>query len=248
MQCHVRQISHMTPSQQASMFNCENTVCCPIDWDTVLAPTCEKWSPHSVRDYLNTVCDRMNHFFAVIMSGPKMGSIQVTRLNRASNDLPPINVILSIWRCQQLFTKTINMLWKENGKTKRLRMTAFNLWMRSSNRKNIQQRTSMPTLPATPATDWLKRMLSLAKTDACPIQFGTENPRQLVYESFWEVVGVHRKEQWSPRRISSALYRLLPLSKPTKRVRLKGVSVIYIPSQEMCYDTLEHLKITPLKI
>lgn len=233
-----------TDQQKAAMGNCEDTVCVPIDWTAIQAQKHPKWTPRSVRSYLNTICRRMNQHFALIMSGPQIGSIEVTRRNRAP-DQPPISVVLSIWRCQQLFNKYLELRWTENEKPKHLRIALLSLWMRGGLRKEIQPPALVPldVLP-TPSVTWLKQMLSIAGTDACPIKFNALNQRKLVYESYWEVVG--RKHEWSAKRISEALYLLFPQSRPKKgeRHRLRGVAVINIPNEERCREVLDNLKMT----
>jgi hypothetical protein len=237
----------LSDQQKAELGNCEDTVCIPINWSDILACSHSKWTPRSVRAYLNTLCVRMNRHFALIMSGQKIGSIEVTRQNRAVGH-PPIKVVLSTWRCQQLFNRYVELQWREKNAPKRLRMTLLNLWMRNGLRKEIQPatrltRTDAPS-PPSPSIDWLKRMLSLAGTDVCPVTFNALNTRAAVYESFWEVVGSARQPEWTAKRISEALYHLFPQSRPKKgaRVRLRGVAVINIPSEEQCREVLARVQ------
>ena len=67
----------LSDQQKAELGNCEDTVCIPINWSDILACSHSKWTPRSVRAYLNTLCVRMNRHFALIMSGQKIGSIEV---------------------------------------------------------------------------------------------------------------------------------------------------------------------------
>lgn len=230
-------------------FDCKQSICTPIDWGAIMLPSFPpntQWTPTSVRAYLSLVVSRMNNHFAMIMSGRHIGWLELTRLNRNPTK-PPVKVVLSTWKCRQLFPKKLNITWLESGKRKRFHMAVFALWMKSCERKEVQLETAatlqlgdVPNI----GIKWLKKMLSLSETDACPIVFNALNIRKLVYESFWNVVGQARKHEWSAKRISECLYRLFPASRPKngKRPRLKGVYVIDIPCVADCYDVLNEFK------
>ena len=233
-------------SQQATLSNADRTICQPINFELILAKTAPKWTPRSVRAYLNAVCEQLNGHFGYIISGKDIGKIQVTRLNRIPSE-PPIKVNLSYWRMQQMFPQKISLRWTENNKPMKLHMSAFDMWSKSRNRREIQPIASMPDQPPEIATEWLKEMLSTANTDVCPIKFGRANVRQNVYESWHEFVG--SSDDWSPKRISEQIYRLLPAARPKKRFRerIKGIAVIYIPTQEDCWNMIAESQTEPLR-
>ena len=225
----------------------------PIDWSAILAyENNGEWTPHSVRRYLVAVVERLNQHFAMVMGGRQLGSIELTRLNRVPTK-PPVRITLSTWRCSQLFPQKVSLSWLEKGLRKRFHMTAFALWIKSTNRKEVLLETAGSSLingrgQHCFAIRWLKEMLTLADAGKCTIVFDALNVRQAVYKSFWLVNG--RKTEWSPRRISEALYSIFPNSRPIKgkRIRLKGKSVIDIPSQEVCCNILERIRWKPLRL
>ena len=235
-------------SQQATLSNADRTICQPINWELILAKTAPKWTPRSVRSYLTTVCEQLNGHFAYIMAGRDIGKIEVKRLNRILGK-PPIKVNLSYCRMQQMFPQKISVRWLENDKPMKLHMSAFEMWSRSRNRREIQPVASMPDQPPEIAVDWLKEMLATANTDVCPIKFGRSNARQAVYDSWHEFVGSPVADDWSPKRISEQIYRLLPATKPKKgfRERIKGVAVIHIPSEEECLEMIENRLVFSLR-
>ena len=223
-------------SQMASSSNANQTICQPINWDLILAKTAPKWTPRSVRSYLNTVCERLNAHFAYIMSGKDIGKIQVTRSNRIPGE-PPVKVHLSFWRMQQMFPSKISIRWTENEKPMSLHMSAFEIWSKSRIRREIQPVASMPNQPPDIAVQWLTQMLALPR-EACPIEFDRPNVRQHIYDAWHEFVG--KPDDWSPKRISESIYRVLPTARPRRghRERLRGISVMHIPSQDECRDMI----------
>ena len=100
----------------------------------------------------------LSNVFAIVVSGSKIGSIEVTLLNRESAQ-PPIKVILSTWRCQQLFPKKVSIAWIENDTRKQLHISAFSLWLKSSNRREIQPEVSVPIQPPSIVADWLRHII-----------------------------------------------------------------------------------------
>ncbi len=235
-------------SQQATLSNANQTVVEPINWSLILAKTAPKWTPRTVRAYLTCVCEQLNAHFAYIISGKDIGKIEVTRKNRIP-ELPPVKIRLTHWRMHQLFPQKISINWIENEKPMKLHMSAFDMWSKSRNRREIQPVASMPDQPPEIACDWLKEMLATANTDVCPIKFGRSNVRQAVYDSWHEFVGSPVKFDWSPKRISEQIYRLLPATKPKKgfRERIKGVAVIHIPSEEECLEMIANRLVFPLR-
>ena len=225
-------------SQQATLSNADRTICQPINWELILAKTAPKWTPRSVRSYLTTVCELLNGHFAYIMSGRDIGKIEVTRLNRIPGE-PPIKVNLTYYRMQQMFPQKISLRWIEQDKPMKIHMSAFGMWSKSRNRREIQPVASMPDQPPEIALEWLKEMLSTARTDACAIEFGRSNARRNIYESWYEFVGSPAADDWSPKRISEQIYQLLG-NRPRKgvRERIKGISVMHIPTEEECWDLL----------
>ena len=240
MTTHLSMNLQLLPQQRATLSNAHETVVQPIQWDLILARNVPKFKARSVRAYLVGICNKLNKHFAIVMSGPQIGCIEVTRLNRIP-DRPPIKVVLSPWRCQQLFTRRVNIKWMEEDKVKKINMTAFTLWMKSRNRREVQPEYKNPQQPPNIAVQWLRSMLSLSETDACPIKFNCSNNRQDVYMSWWEMLDIGQKEDWHPKRISEAIYRLLPAAKPARgtRRRLKGTSVIDIPDIYQCQDAMK---------
>ena len=234
--------------QAITLSNANQTVVEPINWTLILSPSALSWTPRSVRAYLNTVTERLNAHFGFIMSGPDIGKIEVTRLNRVP-ELPPIKVNLTYWRMDQLFPQKISLSWVENDKKMKLHMSAFEMWSKSRNRREIQPVALIPDHPQEIAVEWLKESLSTARTDACAIEFGRSNVRQHIYESWWEFVGNHAADDWSPKRISEQIYRLLPAARPGKgrRERVRGVSVMYIPTQEECLEMIANRLVFPLR-
>jgi hypothetical protein len=228
-----------------------SAVCEPIHWKDILAPiTTAKWTPALVRDYLITVVNRMNKHFAMITCGRNIGSIEVTRFN-ANPAKTPITVTLSSWRCKELFPKKVSICWKEGGKMRRIHTTALSLWMKAGNRREVQLESN--AYGATPrrsnaAVKWLTTMLRLAEVNQCPIVFNALNPRHHIYETFLNVIGQSRRNEWSPKKISQAIYRICPQSRPVRGdppLRLRGEYVINIPSEEICHHMLKKLNITP---
>jgi hypothetical protein len=113
----------------------------------------------------------------------------------------------------------------------------------------VQPEVSVPIQPPSVVANWLRHILSLSNTDACPLEFNALNTRKNVYQSWHEVVG-ERKCEWSPKRISEALYRTFPRSRPIKgrREKLRGIAVIEIPSKSEFYDALEAFNVQPLRL
>ena len=238
----VAQNSGHTPKQLVPIAR---TNCIPINWDTILdVGDTTVWIPQTVRLYLRSVVERLNRHFGMIMTGPNMGCVQISRQN-ATPSKKDVRVTISIFKCSQMYNRKVSLSWMEQGKHKRFHMAAFILWLKSGNRKNITvETTSMSYMyhrSNTPAIKWLKEMVLLAEVKRCPITFDALNIRKTVYDTFWKVNG--RKNEWSAQRISQELYTIFPQSRPMKgrRVRWKGKACIDIPSRETCSEILQRL-------
>ena len=120
----------LLPQQQHSLGNCEETVVEPIDWNAILEPREPPTTPQTVRKYLAQIVHNMNAFFAIHMSGPNIGKIQVERTSRFS---PKKDVVLlSPYRAEQLFPRRVTLRWRENKKERVLFKSAFDIWLSSS--------------------------------------------------------------------------------------------------------------------
>ena len=85
----------LLPQQQHSLGNCEETVVEPIDWDAILEPREPPTPPKAVRKYLAQIVHNMNAIFAIHMSGPNIGKIQVERTSRFSPKKSAFDIWLS---------------------------------------------------------------------------------------------------------------------------------------------------------
>jgi hypothetical protein len=111
----------------------------------------------------------------------------------------------------------------------------------AADRKEIYQTTTTATQPLVPVLKWLEQQLSLPE-EVCPIKFDGLNDRQVIYSSFLE--DKTHPDDWSPRSISQALYKTLPGCRPTtgRRIRKRGIAVMYICSREECQQVLDRWK------
>ena len=204
-----------------------------IDWKSILQRTAPRWYPKSVRAYLCTVVDRMNKHFAIAVSGSKIGSIQLTI------DSSKPSRWLSTSRCRELFPHKISMVWEENGQKKQFHRSVFAMWLISGNRREIETAPAFKNAnqPPNVVLRWLVHVLAIKD---CPIKFNAYNCRKKVYQSWWDYVGMDRKLDYSPRRISQLIYNCFPHTRPAKgtRLKLKGRPVIDIPSKEFCTKLL----------
>jgi hypothetical protein len=229
----------MTFQQQKTLGNAASTVCHPIDWPEILKKPAQKFTPKSVRMYLFDVVARMNKHMALLMDGPSVGRIRVTR--RSRHGTTPVEVNLSTWRCRRLFPHMIQCKWVENGIQKTLFRNVINLFLQSRNRKEIYQEIPQQTSPLchSPVIEWLKLQLALPE-EVCNIKFGGLNARKVLYESFLETIKY--PEDWTCKKISQEFYRTLPACRPATgvRVRRNGVACMYMPPRESCNTLLEH--------
>jgi hypothetical protein len=225
-------------------YNGCNEKSVPIDWNSILACT-KPLTPVSARTYLINVVNRLNRHFAMVMNGKNTGSIEVTRMHPNPSE-KSTTVTLSSWRCKELFPRKVSVTWMEAGKRRRIHTTALSLWLKSGNRREVRLDKAASAVPLSTdaAVKWLRKMLQLTEKNECPLVFNALNARTLVYNTYWDVVGRHRKHEWTPKRISQHIYRILPTSRPVKgsKVRLRGVYMIDIPSIDVCHDALAKLK------
>ena len=236
--CSIKDVSklpmHMTSltfQQQAEMGNANSTVCKPIPFDDILYHPSKRFTSKSVRKYLWQVIEKMNQYFAILMDGPSMCKLRVTRQGTKTAE---VAVNMSVWRAKQLFPRMVHCKWIENDKPKVLFRNVIDLFLQSRNRREMYhepQAFAGAPLQESYVIEWLKTQLSLPE-ECCPIKWGGLNTRQLLYDSFLE--NMPHPEQWSARRISQEFYKTLPSSRPTKRVRRSGVAVMYLPTRDRC--------------
>lgn len=204
-----------------------------IDWENILRRTARRWTPKTVRRYLIGVVARMNQYFAIAVSGRNLGWIQFTLNNQKS-------IWLSTWRCRELFdSHKISIVWEENGARMRMHRSAFSLWLKSGNRRELEStpiESRVDFQPPTIALQWLQRVLTTKE-----VNFNAFNARKKVYQSWWTFVGTDRKHEYSPKRISQLMYQLFPHTRPSKGKRLtfRGKPVLDIPSVEFCSRVVE---------
>ena len=231
-------LNNLTFRQQAEMTNANTTVCEPIPFDTILQQPTARFTPKSVRRYILQVVERLNHYFQIWMDGPNMCKLRVLRNGRTTAQ---VAVNLSVWRAKQLFPRMVCCKWVEAGKKKTLFRNVIDLFLQARNRKEIYHESqafiSSP-LQHSHVVEWLKTQLALPE-ECCSVKWGGLNTRQLLYDSFVE--DMPHPQDWSPKRISQSIYKLLPSCRPDagKRVRRMGVASMYIPTRERCSIVLE---------
>ena len=230
----------MFPQQQARLGNAASTIIKPINWDEILKKPDEKFTPKRVRMYLIDVIARMSIHFAVIMNGPQIGKLRCRR-SKKYNENQFIDIHVSIWSARQLFPRMVEIQWQENGKNKSFRKNVIDLFLMAADRKEIYQTTETATQPLLPVLKWLEQQLSLPE-EVCPIKFDGLNDRQVIYSSFLE--DKSHPDDWTPRSISQAFYKSLPGCRPGrgKRIRKRGVAVMYMPSRQECQKILDQWK------
>ena len=229
----------LTFQQKATLGNATATVCQPIAWEEILKHPSARFTPKSVRHYLFQIVEKLNPHFGLWMDGDKMCKLRVRRKGRDTNQ--HVDVTLSTWRAKQLFPWLVRACWVEGGKKKKLSRNVVDIFLSSRNRNELYQEAHVP-LPLSqrsPVVEWLKLQLALPE-ECCSLKFGGLNARKMVYESFLEEMPY--PNDWSAKAISQELYNCLPSARPTKgkRLRLKGVAVMYLPSRERCQMVLEN--------
>jgi hypothetical protein len=229
----------MFPQQQARLGNAAKTVCQPIDWGAILSKPAQL-TPKTVRIYLVDVVARMSQHFALWMDGPNIGKLQCRRAGKYNQD-QYININVSVWCARQLFPKMVSCKWIENGKQKSFRKNVIDLFLMASDRKQIYQTAATATQPLEPVLKWLDEQLSLPE-EVCSIKWNGLNDRQLLYSSFLE--DKPNPNDWTPKSISQAFYTTLPGCRPAtgKRIRKRGVAVMYMPSRQECQQVLDRWK------
>lgn len=222
----------LTHQQLQSLGNSEQTIVLPIDWPTILETGRDPpKNPHAVRQYLANVVHKLNYHFGVVMTGPDIGKIQVTRKSR--NNSGQDTVILSVWRCEQLFPQKITLRWSENGSQRMLFKSAFDIWHSSSSRREIRPKFKIKH----PVYLWLRHQIGLPNECAI-LKFGSLNYRKPLLDSF--LATVKNPADWHPKRFWQALYSILPFSRPAtnRRIRLKGAGAVYIPPKDDAIELL----------
>ena len=230
-------MNNTTFAQKATMGNASQTVCQPINWQDILKQPEALFTPHSIRQYLVDVIEKLNSHWGVWMDGPLMGKMHVTR--HATTGATPVEVNISTWRARQLWPQMIQCKWTENGEKKTLFRNVVDLFLKSRNRKELYQRQTQ-ALCTSPVIQWLRTQLSLP-TECCAIKWGGLNARSLLYDSFLETVA--HPEDFSPKSISQEFYRALPSCRPVTgvRIRRKGIAMMYMPGRPLCCDILNDL-------
>ena len=195
----------------------------PIAWDEILKqPT--KLTPKSVRAYLTCIVEKLNHYLAFIMNGPNICKIRLTR--------DQLEDVITIAQAKQLFPQMVNIRWIEKKKEKIFFKNVIDVFLMSSNRKEIYHEHSLVQVDLL-VKKWLKHQLS---SENCPLIWDGLNPRNLVYKTYLD--HIPNANDYTPKKISQEIYRLMPICRPTKRIRSRGVSMIYIPSRDYCQQVI----------
>ena len=207
----------------------------PIDWDAILKKP-EKMTPTTTRRYLSDVVERMNCFFGLWMDGPDICRLRVTRTCRTGKS---IATSMSCCRARQLFPRKVDCRWRERGKNHTFFKNVVDLFLMAGNRKEVYQRTIQPSLQQSSVLKWLKMQLELP---GCQFKWGGLNARHDLYASFLE--GKTNREDYNPKRISQLFYQALPECRPSagKRIRQRGVAMIYLPVREHCQQVLDQFE------
>ena len=129
----------------------------------------------------------------------------------------------------------------QNGKQKSFRKSVIDIFLMATDRKEIYQAAACSEQPLIPVLKWLEQQLSLPE-EVCPIKFDGLNERQVIYNSFLE--DKTHPDDWSPRSISQAIYKSLPGCRPAtgRRIRKRGVAVMFMPSREECHQVINRWK------
>ena len=185
-----------------------------------------KLTPISVRTYLKIVVEKLNQYFGFIMNGPNICKLCLTRNN--------VETIVSVSQAKKMFPHKVNIRWTESKKQKIFFKNVVDIFVQSSNRREIYYDRSFIKIDS-PVKLWLKYQLSL---EECPLKWNGLNSRCLVYNTFLDHVS--NTNDYTPKRISQEIYNCMPICHPTKRIRLRGVSMIYLPSISYCQQVIEH--------
>ena len=212
----------------------------PIDWNAILDHNHREFTPESVRTYLSTTVEKMNHHFSVIMFGHDFGKIQVTHYSRTAS--VPDNVTISVSKARSLFSKCVYVRWAENGKRKKILKKAIEFWLDSNNRKELYfQPIKSTQIKSEPVKLFIERLVNSSES-SLQLKLPGLNTRSSVYQLFEETQTTLTAD-WNPKSISSELYRVLPMSRPSpgKRVRKNGIACIWLPSKEILCSILQDL-------
>jgi len=207
-----------------------------IDWHAIIDHNYGTFTPESVRAYLSGVNEKMNKYFAVIMFGQSFGQIRVAHYSRTGS--VPNFVTISMSKARSLFSKCVCVRWVENGKRKKIFKKVIDFWIDSSNRKELYfQPNAFTQIKSQP----VKRFIELLMTSESSLILPGLNTRTSVYELFENAVTT--PTDWNPKSISQELYRVIPCSRPStgKRVRKKGIAMIFLPSKEILCTILQSL-------
>ena len=226
------------------MSNCESTCVEPIPWNDILSKAAfEPLTPVTIRLWFVAVVQKMNAYFAIHLSGPKIFQIQVSRKALNQDRLEILN--LSTWRARQIFVRKVSVQWTESNKKKSFHMNVIDFWLKASNRKEIYAQPSQAIAPVTrvqtnPVALWLSQELQWDVNNV--IKFDSHfNIREDLYQSFLSTVS--DPEMWSSKLICEQIYKILPECKPPsgKRPRYKQQAIMYIPSREHVLNALNAL-------
>ena len=216
----------------------------PIDWESILKHDCDSFTPKSVRAYLSGVVEKMNRHFSVIMFGYDFGKIQVTHFNRTAS--VPDHVTISVSKARQLFSKCVYCRWVENGKRKKIFKKAIEFWLASSTRKELYfQPVKSTQIKSEPVKLFIERLVNSSES-SLQLKLPGLNTRSSVYQLFEESQTTLTAD-WNPKSISQEIYRVIPMSRPTrgKRVRKNGIACIWLPTKEILCSILQDLNDNP---
>ena len=121
---------------------------------------------------------------------------------------------------------------------KKIFKKAIELWLGSGNRKELYfQPVKITQVKSQP----VKQFIEVLMTSKASLKLPGLNSRTSVYELFENAVTT--PTDWNPKSISQELYRVIPCSRPStgKRVRKKGIAMIFLPSKEILCTILQSL-------
>ena len=226
----------------------------PIDWNAIIAPAqgIGVVSALHVRQILNELVANCNKHFSIIMDGPLMNRIAVTRQRHDGRGQK--TAYLSIWQCQSLFgNHKVDLRWKERGQSRHLFMSVFSLWLKSSQRRkeyhtqhvDDSQSRDGSFQPPNPVLKWLERIIGYPE-EASPVAFGAFNARKRIIEDVYATLQASGASivEWPAKKIWQEYYRLLPGTRPAKgyRTRRRGQDVIYVPRHDDIRARLDNIR------
>ena len=244
----------MNTEAQLIYTGCGHAVVTPIDWNTVCAPArgIGVVSGQRVRQILNQLVANCNKIFSMVMDGPYMNRIAVTRQRRDGRGQK--TAYLSVWRCQSLFgNHNVDLRWKESGQSRHLFMSMFSLWLKSSQRRTVyhtqhvddSQSRDGPFQPPNPVLEWLERILGHPE-EASPVAFGAFNARKRIIDDVHSSIQASGSSivEWPAKKVWQEFYRLLPGTRPARgyRTRHKGQDVVYVPRHDDIKARLDDIR------